>query len=153
MDEDDIPENLFSSPCFISHAKSVVSMLETALNLMVDNKLEDLSEALAGLGARHVKYGVQPAHYVVVEAALLRTLEIGLQDKFTASLRRHWAAVFKFVAKAMMMGAQNSLVIKRSSATLLLKWAISKSLQTLEHIYDECSNTHHNKGRRCPAAA
>ena len=35
------------------------------------------------LGKRHVKYGVQPAHYDVVGQALLATLESGLGAEWT----------------------------------------------------------------------
>jgi hypothetical protein len=84
-------------------------------------------ESLVGelLFARHVEYGVQPAHYIVVETALLRTLEGGLQEHWTTDLRKEWAAVFQFVANAMMLGAGNEpatlhlKVMKQSERTML----------------------------------
>jgi hypothetical protein len=140
VDEKHVPESLFSSPTFLSHARGVVRMLETALTLMLQNQLEDLSEALAGLGARHVRYGVLPAHYIVVEAALQRTLEIGLKEKFTPTLRRHWSAVFKFVAKAMMTGAQSTIEIKQSSTSLIIiRTVLKTTFKTIEKIYDDCT--------------
>ena len=135
VDSNDIPESLFNSPVFLSHATRVVGMLQTALMLMLEDKLEDLAEALQGLGKRHVSYGVQAAHYIIVETALLRTLAIGLGDKWTPKLRAHWGAVIKFVAQAMMAGAASAVVIKRASATLRLFSVVSKAITALENVY------------------
>ena len=111
---------------------------------MLEDKLEDLAEALQGLGKRHVSYGVQPAHYIIVETALLRTLAIGLGDKWTAKLRVHWGAVIKFVAQAMMAGAASAVVIKRSSATGALRLSftsiVNRALTALEKLEDVYEN-------------
>ena len=135
VDSNNIPESLFNSPVFLSHATRVVGMLQTALILMLEDKLEDLAEALQGLGKRHVSYGVKPSHYIIVETALLRTLAIGLGDKWTPKLRAHWSAVIKFVAQAMMTGAASAVVIKRTSATLRLFSIVSRAVTALENVY------------------
>mmetsp|Transcript_16083 Transcript_16083/g.28099 ORF Transcript_16083/g.28099 Transcript_16083/m.28099 type:complete len:452 (-) Transcript_16083:160-1515(-) len=110
-----VPELVYSLPAFRVHAKKVVSMLETALVMMLGNNdndnMNELALALQGLGAKHVDYGVLPQHYMVVETALLRTLQAGLKDHWTEELRKSWAAVFKFVSKAMMAGSQHELEI------------------------------------------
>ena len=43
----------------------------------------DAHHRAQGLGKRHVKYGVLPAHYDVVGQALLATLESGLGAEWT----------------------------------------------------------------------
>ena len=112
-EEHDI-ETVFQLESFQAHASSVVGMLEAALKLMVGNDLETLSETLEELGARHVGYGVLPAHYAILETALLRTLEQGLGD-LTSEVRKSWAAVLKFVAKAMMSGADAEIEISKEA--------------------------------------
>lgn len=139
--ETGVPEEIYKSPVFLRHARGVVSMLETALNMMLEDDLAGLADTLRGLGARHVGYGVQPAHYMVVEVALLRTLELGLKKKWTSGLQKHWSAVFKFIAKAMMMGAHQKLEVKQehrrdSGGTTLVISVFSTSLRKLESIYD-----------------
>ena len=130
IDERNIPGTLFQLPLFQAHAKSVVQMLENALVMMLGDEMDSLALALQGLGARHVEYGVQPSHYIIVETALLRTLEAGLGDAWTMTLRKNWAAVAKFVGMAMKSGSMNELEIvkeqrkskeRRQWATLRLK--------------------------------
>jgi hemoglobin-like flavoprotein len=65
-----------------------------------------LLPTLHALGARHVDYGVRDAHYAIVGAALLRTLEQGLGDAFTPAVREAWTAMYGFVAREMQSAAQ-----------------------------------------------
>jgi hypothetical protein len=55
--------------------------------------------------------GVHPPHYQVVETALLRTLQAGLGDQFKEDHRKSWAAIFKFLSKAMVDGSTCELKI------------------------------------------
>ena len=71
------------------------------------DKLETLRPALEGLGRRHVEYGVQDHHYDLVGAALLWTLEQGLGDVFTGSVRDAWSAAYATLA-TIMRGAAAS---------------------------------------------
>jgi len=114
IDERNLPETLFKSPLFVRHTSLVVETLETALVMMQGKDMEKLAATLEGLGERHVRYGVKAAHYIVVETALLRTLEIGLGDKWSFAIKKDWAAVFKFVARAMMIGAGRSIEIVKT---------------------------------------
>jgi hypothetical protein len=97
----------------------VVRTLEQALaTLLMGTKaqLKDLSKALQDLGTRHVSYGVHPQHFQVVETALLRTLETGLgKDNFSEEERKSWAAIFKFLSKAMIEGSSSGLEIIKAS--------------------------------------
>jgi hypothetical protein len=132
--EFNIPETLFIQPLFQAHTRLVVKTLETALGLMMGHDMGTLALALQGLGARHVNYGVQPPHYGIVETALLRTLAAALGEAhWTMNLRKDWAAVFKFVAKAMEFGASNEMTIikeenkaraRRSDGTIRVEFAM-----------------------------
>ena len=42
-------------------------------------------------GRRHEGYGVRPAHYDTVGAALFKTLEQALSEDFTPQVRAAWA--------------------------------------------------------------
>ena len=114
-----VPDQVFTLEAFQLHAKVVVKTLEQALLTMLtgdQNKLKELSQALTELGTRHVGYGVHPAHFRVVEAALLRTLAAGLgEEAFTPELRKSWAAIFKFLSKAMIEGSSSRLEIVRAA--------------------------------------
>ena len=50
---------------------------------------------------RHVRYGVQDAHYETVGAALLWTLERGLGEAFTPAVREAWAETYTVLATVM----------------------------------------------------
>ncbi|CAJ1936056.1 unnamed protein product [Cylindrotheca closterium] len=76
-----LPETLFKLPAFQNHTNAVVTMLEKALDVMLGNDMESLAEALSTLGEQHVTYGIQPPHYIIVESALVRTVELGLGER------------------------------------------------------------------------
>jgi len=122
-----LPETLFKLPAFQSHTNGVVTMLEAALTLMLGKDMVSLADALSTLGSKHVTYGIQPPHYIIVETALVRTLELGLGDKFTVSLRKDWEAVFRFISRTMMMGADDRVEIVK----LQRRTAERKKLTTL----------------------
>jgi hemoglobin-like flavoprotein len=114
----DVPESVYNSPAFNAHAKGVVNTLEAALVMMLEDDLSHLALTLRQLGARHIEYGVLPQHYLIVETALLRTLEIGLKDEWTVELRKGWAAVFKFLSKAMLNGSESELLIVKEEQNI-----------------------------------
>lgn len=65
---------------------------------------EDVIPTVERLGARHVAYGAQAAHYPVVGEVLLWTLEQGLGEAFTPDVRDAWATAYGIVS-ATMIGA------------------------------------------------
>ncbi len=85
--------------------------LLTALNLAVQNadNTGALVPLLENLGRRHVDYGVKDEHYDAVGAALLWTLEQGLQADFTEEARTSWAGVYGLVANTMKRAANEKL--------------------------------------------
>jgi methyl-accepting chemotaxis protein len=67
---------------------------------------EVLLPALKALGKRHAGYGVQDAHYDVVGAALLKTLDQGLGPAFTPEVRAAWTEVYGVMAGVMKAAAK-----------------------------------------------
>ena len=68
------------------------------------DRLDELGPVLAGLGARHAGYGVQPAHYAAVADAFLWTLDEGLGLPLDDELRAAWTALLTMVAAGMRAG-------------------------------------------------
>lgn len=64
-----------------------------------------LAPALGALGAKHAGYGVTPAQYATVGAALLWTLRQGLGEAFTREVEQAWATAYGAIAEAMQQGA------------------------------------------------
>ncbi len=71
--------------------------------------LEALVPVLQALARRHTGYGVRPEHYATVGAALLRTLEQGLGETFTAPVRAAWGEVYGLIADVMIAAGQAPL--------------------------------------------
>ena len=71
---------------------------------------ETIVPAVQQLGRRHAGYGVQPAHYDTVGAALLWTLGQGLGEQFTAEVQEAWTAVYTLLATTMQEAAEQSAI-------------------------------------------
>ncbi|NKF23991.1 globin family protein [Solimonas marina] len=89
---------LFRAP-IAEQGEKLMDMIDVAVRGL--DRIDALVPAVQALGARHVGYGVQPAHYATVGAALLWTLEQGLGPAFDAELRSAWTAVYGALAGAM----------------------------------------------------
>ena len=76
-------------------------------------KLDLLRDALKGLGARHVGYGVQAEHYPIVGAILLETFAEFLGENWTEVTQSGWAEAYGVVCSIMLEGAaQAELPVK-----------------------------------------
>ena len=75
--------------------------------IMVDNA-EWLQDTLAGLGRKHVDYGVTEAMYPWVGAALLQTLEEIAGDAWTDELRDAWSEAYSTIAAMMLEGSRQA---------------------------------------------
>ena len=80
--------------------RKLMKMLTIAVHGL--HRLEDLVPAVQDLGRRHVGYGVVPAHYATVGAALIWTLEQGLGEDFTPEACEAWVAAYKVLSETMM---------------------------------------------------
>ncbi len=67
--------------------------------------LDAIVPKLRELGARHVDYGAQPAHYPVVGEVLIASMAEVAGPRWCSRYERAWAAAFDVVASAMLDGA------------------------------------------------
>jgi hemoglobin-like flavoprotein len=67
--------------------------------------LDAIVPTLRELGARHVAYGAEPAHYPVVGAVLIASMAEIAGDAWRPEYERAWTAAFEVVAGAMLDGA------------------------------------------------
>lgn len=84
--------------------KKLMQALATVIGGL-DN-LAPLIPVLETLGKKHVAYGVTDEHYDSVGAALLWTLEQGLQTAWTPPVRDAWIAAYTAVAGVMRDAAK-----------------------------------------------
>lgn len=64
--------------------------------------LERLVPAVREMGIRHTGYGVHPAHYATVRAALLGALAQCAGAAWTAELLQAWSRAFDLLARTMI---------------------------------------------------
>ncbi len=83
--------------------KKLMTMLRVAVTGLRDTP--SILPAVQALGRRHATYGVQPAHYAVVGAALLDTLGKCLGDDFTPDVRAAWGDVYGLLSQVMQAAA------------------------------------------------
>ena len=89
------------------HASYLVQMLDTALN-MLGPDIELLTEIMTELGAKHIRYGVKPEMFAVMEDALLHTLQETLKDDFDESHRQSWTEVYEALSSDMKRAMSKS---------------------------------------------
>jgi hemoglobin-like flavoprotein len=86
------------------------AMLLAAL-VLVRKSLHDLDAIvpkLRDLGARHVAYGAQPAHYPVVGKVLITSMQTIAGDAWQPRYARAWGDALGVVAGAMLEGAADA---------------------------------------------
>ena len=86
--------------------RKLMAMLGTAVANL--DKIETLLPTVRDLGRRHRNYGVQPAQYDTVAAALLWTLERGLGDAFTPAVKTAWTEAYTVLATTMKDAAASA---------------------------------------------
>jgi hemoglobin-like flavoprotein len=87
-------------------ARRTMAAVKTVIDGL--DSLETVAPFLIRLGARHVRYGVQPEHFDVVGAALMWTLEQGLGNRFTPEVRDAWTAAWIIIVDAMLTGMRQA---------------------------------------------
>lgn len=83
--------------------KKLIAMLATAVTNL--HQIDTIAPAVAGLGKRHLTYGVTAAMYEPVGAALLWTLEQGLDPEFTPPVKAAWTETYATLAGVMQKAA------------------------------------------------
>ncbi|MEH2475724.1 hemoglobin-like flavoprotein [Nitrobacteraceae bacterium AZCC 2161] len=71
-------------------------------------KLETVLPAASALAKKHVGYGVKAAHYPIVGAALLWTLEKGLGEAWNPELAAAWTAAYGTLSGYMISEAYDN---------------------------------------------
>ncbi len=84
--------------------KKLMTMLDTAVKLL--NDMEKLIPAVQKLGIKHLEYGTKIKHYDTVGAALLKALETGLGQDFTAPVKKAWTTTYQTLATTMIEAAE-----------------------------------------------
>jgi hemoglobin-like flavoprotein len=82
--------------------RKLTDMLAFAVNQL--DRRDVLLPALRELGARHVTYGVQIAHYTTVGAALIWALRQGLGAAFTSEVEAAWTTLYALISETMRSG-------------------------------------------------
>ena len=83
--------------------KKLMTMLGVAVNGLPH--LDKIVPAVQEMGVRHTDYGVEPAHYDSVGAALLWTLEQGLGEAYTPEVEAAWTETYTTLATVMKEAA------------------------------------------------
>ena len=97
-------------------------------------KPEKLTHALQEMGARHVAYGVRPAHYAAVGENLLAVLGEFAGNAWTPDVRQAWVEAFDLIKKVMLEGAAKPQSVKTSQGL------------TQRQQYNQKSTRGHQKG-------
>lgn len=105
----------------------LMTMLDTAVSLL--NSPDKLIPAAQKLGERHVNYGVTTKHYDTVGAALLKTLEIGLGDAFTSTVKKAWTDVYSVLASTMIDAADKVINLSSQVTVTSKKTVIKKQIK------------------------
>lgn len=81
--------------------------LLSSLQFVVANlrSAELIETTLKGLGVRHIRYGVLPAHYPLVGHSLIKTLAIIIGEAWTAEIKQAWLDAYTVITTLMLAGA------------------------------------------------
>lgn len=98
----DYPEvrPLFENTTMQKQRKHLFESLVFVVNSL--NEPDVLSDALKGLGSRHVQYGVLPQHYPMVGNSLLKAFSETLGTAWTPAVRLSWAEAYETISQLML---------------------------------------------------
>ncbi|HLO99342.1 MAG TPA: globin domain-containing protein [Fimbriimonas sp.] len=83
--------------------EKLIMMLASSIDLVGDP--EGFEKACEELGARHIKYGAEAAHYPIVATLALEELGRASNPPFTAAESEAWNLLFDLIGTAMLNGA------------------------------------------------
>lgn len=69
------------------------------------HQLDTIMPTVKGLAVRHVSYGVQDSHYIIVGGALLHALDKHLGAQFTPDVREAWSTAYGALSGIMIEAA------------------------------------------------
>ncbi|MGR4871290.1 globin family protein [Variovorax sp. LARHSF232] len=88
----------------VEQGRKLMTMLGSVTRQL--NQLHTLVPVAERLAERHVGYGAVPAHYAVVGAALIGTLDEGLGADFTPDVRIAWETAYGTLSGVMIAAAE-----------------------------------------------
>lgn len=91
---------LFSRTSVPEQSKKLLATLTYVITRL--DRLESVVADVEALARRHVHYGVQEHHYVVVGQTLLWTLAQGLGDAWTPEVQAAWLACYTLLSETML---------------------------------------------------
>lgn len=91
------PEDMFAQSEKLWN--SIVMVVESA------DDLSEIESTLQALGARHVNYGAEPAHYKVVTDVMIETIAALMQREWSDDHQQAWRAALEAVCDVMLQGA------------------------------------------------
>ncbi|RZM82008.1 globin family protein [Leptolyngbya iicbica] len=96
----------------------------------------ELTGALKGLGARHVKYGALPEHYPLVGSSLLKTFEQYLGEDWTPETKQAWVDAYGVITEVMLEGADyDQAAVQLESSAAEVDEATGLKIQLLEESF------------------
>ncbi|GAB3643338.1 globin family protein [Spirosoma arcticum] len=91
---------LFSRTSVPEQSKKLLATLTYIITRL--DRLDSVVTDVEALARRHVHYGVQEYHYVLVGQALLWTLEQGLGEAWTPEVQAAWQACYTLLSETMI---------------------------------------------------
>lgn len=91
---------LFSRTSVPEQSRKLLATLTYVITRL--DRLDTVVADIEMLARRHVRYGVQDHHYVVVGQALLWTLEQGLGEAWTPEVKATWLACYTLLSETMI---------------------------------------------------
>jgi hemoglobin-like flavoprotein len=100
LDTDPKNHDLLKSPRFAKHAKFLVKMVDTTVNMLKEGVTDHLNKLLTSLGQKHVAYGVTPEYFPFMTQSLL----VMLKETITSVDENAWQDVFDYLSAVMEAG-------------------------------------------------
>lgn len=109
----DYPESkaLFEKVSMEDQKKALIGSLVFIVDHLEET--EKVVKYLEDMGARHVNYGVETAHYGWVGSTLLKTFAHFFGEKWTPELKAQWTEAYTIISTTMQNGAAQ--VAKKAS--------------------------------------
>ena len=85
----------------------LISMINYAVSKL--DKPAVMLNDVAKMAKRHVQYGVQPGHYLLVGNALIWTLAQALDEHWTEEARTAWVSCYTMLSNTMIEAAYGNL--------------------------------------------
>lgn len=95
---------LFANTHMEDQAKKLFKSLVFVVESLRD--ADGLTNALKGLGTRHIQYGVLPEHYPMVGSTLLKAFSLCLGNAWTPNIEQAWSEAYAAVTELMLSGAE-----------------------------------------------